>query len=113
MKWIKLSDELPPFDTEIVLLSERGFTRLAFRKTQERMDMLDAKLCDIARRFGVTRLHLFLMIKDCHVQADLNTSGNIGVCFPKNRTEKISTRREKYERQIRKSYRYNSIEARR
>lgn len=55
MKWIKLSDELPPFDTEIVLLSERGFTRLAFRKTQERMDMLDAKLCDIARRLGVTK----------------------------------------------------------
>lgn len=33
MKWIKLSDELPPFNKEIVLLSERGSTRLTFRKT--------------------------------------------------------------------------------
>ena len=55
MKWIKLSDELPPFDTEIVLLSERGFTRLASRETKERMDMLDAKICAIARRLGVTK----------------------------------------------------------
>ena len=30
MKWIKLSDELPPFNKEIVLLSERGFTRLTW-----------------------------------------------------------------------------------
>lgn len=56
MKWIKLSDELPPFDKEIVLLSECGSTRLASRQTQERMDMLDSKLCDIARRLGVTRV---------------------------------------------------------
>lgn len=55
MKWIKLSDELPQFDTEIVLLSERGFTRLASRETQERMDMLDAKIYDIARRLGVKK----------------------------------------------------------
>lgn len=55
MKWIKLSDELPPFDTEIVLLSERGFTRLAYRKTRKRIDMLDAKIFDVARRMGVTK----------------------------------------------------------
>jgi|GEM_PF-1662198 len=54
MKWIKLSDELPPFDTEIVLLSERGFTRLAFRKTRERIDMLDAKIYSIVKRLGNT-----------------------------------------------------------
>ena len=35
MKWIKLSDELPPFNKEIVLLSERGSTRLTFRKPKE------------------------------------------------------------------------------
>ncbi len=55
MKWIKLSDELPPFDTEIVLLSERGFTRLASRETKERMDMLDAKINDVVKRLGVTK----------------------------------------------------------
>lgn len=55
MKWIKLSDELPPFDTEIVLLSERGFTRLAFRNTKERIDTLDAKIYNVAKRVGVTK----------------------------------------------------------
>lgn len=38
MKWIKLSDELPPFNKEIVLLSERGSIRLTFRKTKEATD---------------------------------------------------------------------------
>ncbi len=55
MKWIKLSDELPPCNTEIVLLSERGFTHLAYRKTQEQMSKFDAKLRDIAKRLGVNK----------------------------------------------------------
>ena len=44
MKWIKLSDELPPFNKEIVLLSDRGFTRLSFRRTKEVSDKLQVLL---------------------------------------------------------------------
>lgn len=36
MKWIKLSDELPPFNKEIVLLSERGSTRQSMALSTKR-----------------------------------------------------------------------------
>lgn len=52
MKWIKLSDELPPFNKEIVLLSERGFTRLTFRKTKETTDKFQALLRNACKRIA-------------------------------------------------------------
>jgi hypothetical protein len=52
MKWIKLSDELPPFNKEIVLLSERGFTRLTFRKTKEATDKFQALLRNACKRIA-------------------------------------------------------------
>ena len=52
MKWIKLSDELPPFNKEIVLLSERGSTRLTFRKTKEAIDKFQALLRNACKRIA-------------------------------------------------------------
>lgn len=52
MKWIKLSDELPPFNKEIVLLSERGSTRLTFRKTKEATDKFQALLRNACKRIA-------------------------------------------------------------
>lgn len=52
MKWIKLSDELPPFNKEIVLLSERGFIRLTFRKTKEATDKFQVLLRNACKRIA-------------------------------------------------------------
>lgn len=43
MKWIKLSDELPPFNKEIVLLSERGSTRL--HSARQKKLQINSKPC--------------------------------------------------------------------
>lgn len=52
MKWIKLSDELPPFNKEIVILSERGSTRLTFRKPKEATDKFQALLRNACKRIA-------------------------------------------------------------
>lgn len=52
MKWINLSDELPPFNKEIVLLSDRGFTRLSFRRTKEVSDKLQVLLRNACKRIA-------------------------------------------------------------
>lgn len=87
MKWIKLSDELPPFNKEIVLLSERGFTRLTFRKTKKLQ--INSKPCYamlVSELPTLTIRHLCITKWDCLYQTKLNTSGNTGVCFQINQT---------------------------
>lgn len=88
MKWIKLSDELPPFNKEIVLLSERGFTRLTFRKTKEATDKFQALLRNACKRIANidNPSPMYNERKDCLYQTKLNTSGNTGVCFQINQT---------------------------
>lgn len=85
MKWIKLSDELPPFNKEIVLLSDSGFTRLSFRRTKE--VQINYKPCYamlVSALPTLTIRHLCITKWDCLYQTKLNTSGNIGVCFQIN-----------------------------
>lgn len=85
MKWIKLSDELPPFNKEIVLLSERGSTRLTFRKTKEATDKFQALLRNTCKRIANID-NPSPMYNEMGLQTKLNTSGNTGVCFQINQT---------------------------
>lgn len=40
MEWKKIIDELPPFNSEVVLLSDKGITRTAYRRTEEYLSRL-------------------------------------------------------------------------
>ena len=86
MKWIKLSDELPPFNKEIVLLSERGFTRLTFRKTKEATDKFQALLRNACKRIANIDNPSPMYNEMGLPVPKLNTSGNTGVCFQINQT---------------------------
>ena len=52
MEWIKLSDQLPPFQEEIVLLSITGFTRLAHRYTPVRVQKLHDSIKKVTNRIS-------------------------------------------------------------
>lgn len=43
-KWIKLSEELPPFNKLIILLSKRGSTELYMRETQNQIDEFNERM---------------------------------------------------------------------
>lgn len=52
MEWIKLSDQLPPYHEEIVLLSITGFTRLAYRYTPVRVQKLSNRIKKVTNRIS-------------------------------------------------------------
>lgn len=72
-KWIKLSEELPPFDKLIVLLSERGFTELDVRETQNQIDEFNARMYSMSKKLGVTD-----MVVPTHDNVGLPTPKVIG-----------------------------------
>lgn len=53
-KWIKLSEELPPFNKLIILLSKRGSTELYMRETQNQIDEFNERMNIISKKLGVT-----------------------------------------------------------
>lgn len=54
-KWIKLSEELPLFNKLIVLLSERGFTELDVRETQNQIDEFNARMYSMSKKTWCNR----------------------------------------------------------
>lgn len=63
MKWIKLSDELPPFSKLIVLLSKCGLTKLDVRETQNQIDEFNARMYSMSKELGVT--DMVVQTRDC------------------------------------------------
>lgn len=72
-KWIKLSEELPLFNKLIVLLSERGFTELDVRETQNQIDEFNARMYSMSKKLGVTD-----MVVPTHDNVGLPTPKVIG-----------------------------------